>query len=118
MGFARELTILRANRRISLQKLADAVSVSKTHIWQLEKGITEDPSLDIVRRIADFFNVSVQSLVGENPESPNADPKAVAMFRKLGDLDDIDKDAIEQMINSMLERKKRRNDEVRSGGNK
>lgn len=118
MSFATELTILRANRKISLQKLADAIGVSKTHIWQLEKGVTEAPSLEIVRSIADFFNVSVQTLVGENPESPNADPQSVAMFRKLGDLDDIDKDAIEQMINTMLERKQKRDDEIRSRGNK
>jgi len=114
MAFARELTILRAKHKISLQKLANEIGASKTHIWQLEKGVTEAPSLDIVKKIADFFNVSIQSLVGENPESANADPLSVAMFRKFGELDEFDKQAIAQMVETMIERKKRRDDEIRS----
>lgn len=114
MGFARELSILRAKHQISLQKLADAIGVSKTHIWQLEKGVTEAPSLELVKKLADFFDVSMQSLIGESPESGNADPLSVAMFRKFGELDDIDKDAISNMVKVMLERKKRRDDEIRS----
>lgn len=114
MSFAKELTILRAKQRISLKKLAEDIGVSKTHIWQLEKGVTEAPSLGLVKKIADYFNVTIQSLVGENPESPNADPMSVALFRKVGELDDIDKQAIAQMIDTMIERKKRRDDEVRS----
>jgi len=116
MGFARELQVLRTRNKISLQKLADAISVSKTHIWQLEKGITEAPSLEIVKKLADYFNVPMQSLMGENPESPNADGESVAMFRKIGDLDAIDKKAITQMIDIMIERKKKRADEIRSRG--
>lgn len=115
MAFARELTVLRAKRKISLQKLAEEIGVSKTHIWQLEKGVTEAPSLEIVKKIADFFNVSIQSLVGENPESANADPLSVAMFRKFSELDEYDKEAIAQMVETMIERKKRRENEIRSG---
>jgi len=115
MSFATELTLLRAKHKISLQKLAEAIQVSKTHIWQLEKGVTEAPSLEIVKKIADFFNVSIQSLVGEAPESPNADPLAIAMFRKFGELDEIDKEAIARMVDTMIERKKRRTDEIQSG---
>lgn len=116
MSFAKELTLLRAKQRISLKKLADDIGVSKTHIWQLEKGVTESPSLGLVKKIADYFNVTIQSLVGENPESPDADPSAVALYRKVGELDDIDKQAIAQMIDTMIERKKRRDDEIRSRG--
>ena len=114
MTFARELTELRAKRKISLQNLANEIGVSKTHIWQLEKGVTEAPSLEIVKKLADFFNVSIQSLVGENPESENADPMAVAMFRKFGELDEYDKKAIAQMVETMIDRKKRRDNEIRS----
>lgn len=118
MAFAQELTVLRAKHKISLQKLADQINVSKTHIWQLEKGVTEAPSLEIVKKIADFFNVTIQSLVGENPESPNADVESVAMFRKFGELDDIDRQAIKQMVDTMIERKKRRDNEIQSGSSK
>jgi len=118
MSFASELTILRARQQISLQNLANAIGVSKTHIWQLEKGVTEAPSLEIVKKIADYFDVTIQSLVGEAPESPNADPASVAMYRKFGELDEFDKKAITQMVNAMIERKKRRDDDIRSRSSK
>lgn len=114
MSFARELTILRAKHKISLQKLADSIDVSKTHIWQLEKGVTQAPSLELVKKLADFFNVSIQSLVGENPESPNADPLSVAMYRKFDELDEIDKQAINEMVDAMIKRKHSRDNEIRS----
>ena len=68
MGFAKELSKLRSKKGVSLQKLADDVGVSKTHIWQLEKGVSKDPSLDIVKKIADYFNVSMESLLSEDTE--------------------------------------------------
>lgn len=118
MSFATQLTTLRASRKISLQKLADAIDVSKTYLWELEKGARKAPSLELVKRIADYFNVTMQSLVGEDPESANADPVSVVMYRKFGELDDIDKEAISQMVDTMIERKKRREDEIRSRSSK
>lgn len=118
MGLASELQILRAKRRISLQKLSDAVSVSKTHLWQLEKGTSTGPSLEVVTKLADFFNVSIQSLVGENPESENANQLAVAMFRKVGELDEIDQIAINQMIDTMMDRKKKREYDIQQRSSK
>lgn len=118
MAFARELTMLRAKHKISLQKLADEISVSKTHIWQLEKGVTEAPSLELVKKIADFFNVTIQSLVGESLESENADPRALVMYRKFGELDEIDQRAITQMVDTMIERKNIRDEEIRSRSTK
>lgn len=114
MGFARELTLLRAKKAISLQKLADDVGVSKTHIWQLEKGISTDPSLDIVKRLADYFNVSIQSLLSEDTESLTANPMSVAMYRKFDELDEIDKQVILQMVDTMRERQRQRRNDIRS----
>jgi len=114
MEFSTQLTVLRAEKNISLQKLADAIGVSKTHIWQLEKGITEAPALDIVKKLADFFNVSVGCMLGENIESPNADPMALAMFRKFSELDEMDQKAILQMTDAMLKKMQSLRDENKS----
>ncbi len=48
---------LRLKKRKSLQQVADAVGVSKAHIWELEKGRTENPSMALVTRLADYFGV-------------------------------------------------------------
>ena len=117
MELATKLTILRANSGASLQTVATALGISKTHIWQLEKGITKNPTLELIESLANFYNKSVQYLIGDNPESDDENELALAMYRKIGDLDDIDKQAISEMIDSMLRRKKKIEDDFRQDGN-
>ena len=40
MGLGVQITQLRLQKAESLQQVADAVGVSKAHIWELEKGRT------------------------------------------------------------------------------
>ena len=117
MALATKLTILRANKGASLKQVADELGVSKTHIWQLEKGITDNPTLELITKLANFYNKSIQFLIGENPESSNSDELALAMFRKIGDLDEIDKEAINEMIESMLKRKQKLENDARQNRN-
>ena len=51
MTLAQRITLLRSNRDQSLQQVADAVGVSKAHIWELEKGRTDNPSMALVTRV-------------------------------------------------------------------
>jgi transcriptional regulator with XRE-family HTH domain len=76
------------SRRESLQQVADAVGVSKAHIWELEKGRTDNPSMALVTRLADHFNVSVSYLVSEDVDAPDADVELARMFRQAQGLDD------------------------------
>jgi len=48
----------------SLQDVEKAVGVLKAHIWELEKGRADNPSMALVTRLADHFETSVASLVG------------------------------------------------------
>ena len=52
MSFASKLNRLRNNKRQTLQEVADAVGVSKTHIWELEKGRAGNPTIDLVIKLA------------------------------------------------------------------
>src|SRR3546814_3321242 len=52
-----KLRELRVERGQSLQQVADAVSASKAHLWEVETGKTQNPSVDLVRRLADHFGV-------------------------------------------------------------
>jgi len=116
MGLPTQLAALRTTKKASLQQVADAIGVSKTHIWQLEKGITKNPTLELIEKIADYYNVSTQSLIGENPESSDRDEFAHAMFRKIGSLDDIDRAVIKDMVDAMIKRKKIRDNETKQDG--
>jgi hypothetical protein len=50
MSLGARLTPLRLAKGESLQQVADAVGVSKAHIWELAKGRTDNPSMALVTR--------------------------------------------------------------------
>ena len=94
MSFARKLRDLRIAQRRSLQNVADAVGISKAHVFNLEKGITANPSMDLVVKLADLFRVRVSDLVGENPDAEDEPAEMVAMFRDLKTLDEPQREMI------------------------
>ena len=65
MSLEARLFEFRQNAKVSLQKVADAVGVSKAHIWELEKGRSTNPSFDLVRKLAAFYAVTPEELIGE-----------------------------------------------------
>lgn len=105
MSFARRLHELRIANRLSLQDVADKVGISKAHVWNLEKGISENPSMELVVKLAEVFRIRVADLVGENPDAPNEDPAMVAMFRDLKTLDERDRDTIAALMEQMKRRR-------------
>lgn len=105
MSFARRLHELRIANRLSLQDVADRVGISKAHVWNLEKGLSENPSMELVLKLAELFRVRVADLVGENPDAPNEDPAMVAMFRDLKKLGDRDRETIATLMEQMKRRR-------------
>jgi transcriptional regulator with XRE-family HTH domain len=86
--------------------VASAVGVTKTHIWELERARTGNPSLKVITGLADHFKVSVASLVGEDLDAEDADQQIARMFRLANDLDAEDRKTVEDMIQSFIRRKK------------
>lgn len=80
MSLATKLQALRRKSGESLQQVADGVSVSKGHVWALEKGTAENPSLDLLRKLAEHFNVTVNHLHDESSEP--SDAAALQFFRE------------------------------------
>lgn len=106
MSFGARLTELRLRSGQSLQDVADAVRVSKAHIWELEKGRAENPTLQLVTRLADHFKVTVASLVGEDPQAVDADPDLSRMFRQASDLSPDDRALLDDLMQSLLKRRR------------
>jgi transcriptional regulator with XRE-family HTH domain len=101
MSFAAKLHDLRVARAMSLQDVANEVGISKAHVWNLEKGLADNPSMDLVVKLAGLFRVRVADLVGENPDAEDVEPEMVAMFRDLKSLDDRDRAVIRGLIQQM-----------------
>tara|TARA_B100000809_G_C14684172_1_gene368030 strand:+ start:186 stop:512 length:327 start_codon:yes stop_codon:yes gene_type:complete len=106
MSLANRLRELRVSKRESLQDVAEAVGVSKTHIWELEKGKSSNPSVELLRKFSDHFGISISQLIGESLEDPNASPELVRMFRQAGDLDDRERAILDATLKSLLNSRK------------
>jgi transcriptional regulator with XRE-family HTH domain len=102
MSLGRRITELRLEKQESLQQVADAVGVSKAHIWELEKAKTDNPSMGLVTRLADHFDVSVAYLVGEDRKAADADVQLARMFRQAQKLDDRERKILDDMMRSLL----------------
>jgi transcriptional regulator with XRE-family HTH domain len=103
MALAVKLKELRLRSGKSLQQLADAVGASKAHIWELESGKSSNPSIDLLRKLAECFNVSVASLIGETLE--DMPPDIIKMHRDLGSLTEAERAMIDDIIEGMKRRK-------------
>lgn len=104
MALKVKLKTLRSRKNVSLQKVADAVGASKAHIWELETGRSNNPSADLLVKLASYFEVSMASLVGEDPRGPDEDPEVIAMFSNLKKLNPKDREVIQNIIETFKAR--------------
>ena len=63
------LAVLRAERALSRQELADALRVNYQTIGYLERG-EYNPSLDLALRAAEYFGLPVEAIFSRRPFSP------------------------------------------------
>lgn len=82
--FADRIRQLRAEKGVSQQKVADALGITKTGYQFYEYG-TQSPSFAILPRIADFFDVSADYLLGrsDDPHLPRMDEETKNLFLAL-----------------------------------
>lgn len=59
----KNLKILRTNRKLSQQKLADILHISQQSIYKYENDITS-PDIETLKQMADYFETSIDYLVG------------------------------------------------------
>jgi transcriptional regulator with XRE-family HTH domain len=88
MSLGARLKQLRIKKNKSLQEVADAVGASKAHIWEIERGGSKNPTMELLNKLADYFEVSVSFLVGETPDEKESE--LVAMYRDLKSLEPED----------------------------
>jgi transcriptional regulator with XRE-family HTH domain len=93
MSIGQKIKSLRARKRESLQQVADGVGVSKAHIWDLERGMSANPSLELLKKLALHFGVTVAFLADETAMPDDAAP--LQFFREFeGKLSEKDWDTL------------------------
>ena len=76
-GFIVIIRELREEKGITQAKLAEIFGVGRTTITMYEKG-TIVPPADILRKLADYFNVSVDYLLGREEKMPAGFPTDIS----------------------------------------
>ncbi len=74
---SRRVHALRKERQISLQTLADRAGLSKSHIWDIEKGNSSNPTIETAVAIASALGVSLDYLCGLSTTQPALHPEAL-----------------------------------------
>lgn len=100
MRFARILQDLREDRDISRKDLAMVLNISVSTLGMYEQGRRE-PNIDMLIKIANYFDVSIDFLVGRSFKNENNEVLTEALHVK----NQIDKlpQGYKDIINFMLE---------------
>lgn len=109
MSLGARLKKLRLKSGQSLQQLADAVGVSKAHIYELEIDKVKNPSIEVLRKLAKVFAVPVTYFIDDDD-----DVEFQVMFRDLQKdleaLSPVDREIIELMVQALKNRKNKDNE--------
>ncbi|OYU14950.1 MAG: transcriptional regulator [Alphaproteobacteria bacterium PA4] len=104
MSLASKLKKLRGQTRQSLQQVADGVGISKVHVWELEKGSSKNPSMEIVKRLAEHFGVPT-AYFNDDSIYPN-EANALQFFREFdGQLSEKDWEALRGVAEALMAKK-------------
>lgn len=76
-AFARRIKTLRTARDLTLQDVADASGLTKSHVWEIEQGRSVNPTVNAVWGLARALSVSPSVLLGMKTELPPMHPVAL-----------------------------------------
>ena len=87
----------RNDKGYSLDKLAEITDSSKSYLWELENRDARKPSAEKLTKIAQAIGVTTDYLLDDKATADEGVLQE-AFFRKFNQLEDDDKQKIEQMI--------------------
>lgn len=95
-GFAQVLRLLRVEKGLSQQELANALKISKSSVNMYERG-ERQPNFETLELIADYFNVDIDYLLGRtNKTTKIIQPDTLAAHF---DAQNFTKDELNEIIN-------------------
>ncbi|MGO5072398.1 helix-turn-helix domain-containing protein [Clostridium sporogenes] len=93
---------LRTSMRLSINALAKACQMSPGYLSDLEKGKKDNPSIDVLEKIANKLNVTVQQLFKEDIETTDEidelENEMILLYSKIKNLSSRDRQKILKMI--------------------
>lgn len=91
MSFGKNLERIRKTRKVSQAALGEELGLTQQMISSYEKGISS-PNVEILVKIADYFHVSLDVLVGYTPKKPQVTPTESRFLRYFETLNEMDRE--------------------------
>ena len=76
-GLSERMHTTRKARKMSLEQVANASGLTKSHVWELEQGRSKNPTIRAVWGVASALCVSPAWLLGLATDEPSIDPLAL-----------------------------------------
>ena len=100
---------LRLEKGLSQQALADKLEISQQSVYKYENQITE-PNIDMLKHIADFFDVSIDYLTGnsscahkiEEVQETELNAEELSLIQKYRSLPTSSRQVLQQLTDDML----------------
>ncbi|MDA0882832.1 MAG: helix-turn-helix domain-containing protein [Bacteroidetes bacterium] len=107
VSVGKQIQLLRKEKGMNQGQLAEAIGVSLTQLQRYEnKGV--QPPADILRKLADTFNTSIDFLVYGDAEQKARqaikDNELLAQFKAVEEMDTKDKSTIKDIIDAYIKR--------------
>lgn len=102
MSFGSNLERIRKDKNISQAQLGKALGLTQQMVSSYEKD-TSSPNIEVLVKIADFFHVSLDSLVGHIPPIPEANSSESRFLRYFQELNSSDREKCIMIIRAILE---------------
>ena len=102
MSFGDNLERIRKDKKVSQAKLGAALGLTQQMISSYEKGMSS-PNIEVLVKIADYFGVSLDALVGHVVNTPSANSPKARLARYFEKLSDVDKDKCITIVQAILQ---------------
>ena len=104
MSFGKNLKECRVEKNISQDELAKKISVHANHISRYERDLSS-PSIDVVQRIANALDVSIDELVYGKQNTTDmglTDRDFIGLFKKTQTLSNKQKQTIKDVLDAFV----------------
>jgi transcriptional regulator with XRE-family HTH domain len=98
--FCKRLKKLRTDKNLTHQQMADFLGVTRQAYGNYENGKRE-PDFETVKRLADFFEVSVNYLLGSSNSPSPPSPKTKKLYDAIYRAEELPEENIEQVADAL-----------------
>ena len=100
MSIAERLSDIRKKKGLTQQALADAIGLHVTQVKRYEAG-TSQPSIEALKKIAQTFRITTDSLIFESDEL-ETDTDLALQFKAIANMPKNEKHIIKQLLEGMI----------------